>query len=101
MTERAQTTNMNFISAELYAVSIFLGSIHPPDEVVPIIQSKELLPSQHFGVYFPFQLISYYLNSNELWGATQWRLQGTLTVQLCYFMQSPFFSLISLDYISM
>lgn len=100
--DRKGTNNsMNFIPVELYAVSIFLGGIHPPDEVVPIIQSKELLPSQHSGVYFLFQLISYYLNSNELWGATQWCLQGTLTVQLCYFTQRRvvFFSLtaISLD----
>lgn len=79
--------------------AFFFGSIHPPDKVVPVIQSKVLLPSQHFGVYFPFQLISYYLNSNELWGATQWHLQGTLTVQLCSFTQRPLFSLkvISLD----
>jgi len=51
-------------------------------------------------MYFPFQFISSYLNSNKLHGATQWPLQGMLAVQLCYFMQRPFIfplKVISLD----
>lgn len=88
--DRKGTINkMNFFQVELYAVNIFISSARPPDEAVPITQSKLLLLSQHFVTYFPFQFISSYLNSNELLSATQWLLQGMLAVQLCYFMQRP------------
>lgn len=33
-------TDMNFLPVELYAASIFIGSTHPPDEAIPVTQSK-------------------------------------------------------------
>lgn len=38
--DRKGTDNINFFPVELYAVSIFISSTHPPDEAVPITQSK-------------------------------------------------------------